>query len=83
MENTSILDIVIRQTNYDKETALAKLKEHNNDYTAVIKDYMGIKPKPEEKCGSVSQQRYKIMRKELDYACKMYREKQEGKYIMN
>jgi uncharacterized protein (DUF362 family) len=78
MENTSILDIVLRQTTYDKETALLKLKEHNNDYMQVIKEFMGIKPKKEERCAYVSQERYKIIRHELDAACKSYRDKQEA-----
>ena len=78
MEDTSIVDIVCRQTNYDKETALSKLKEHNNDYTKVIQEYMGFKPKVEQNSAYVSQQRYKIIRKELDAACKKYRDKQEG-----
>ena len=78
MDNTSILDIVLRQTDYDKETALSKLKEFNNDYMQVIKDFMGIKPKKPEACPYVSQQRYKIIRTELDAACKNYRDKQEG-----
>jgi hypothetical protein len=44
----------------------------------VIKEFMGIKPKKEETCAYVSQQRYKIIRSELDAACKSYRDKQEG-----
>jgi hypothetical protein len=78
MDDTSTVDIVCRQTDYDKETALAKLKEFNNDYMQVIKDFLGIKPKPEQKCAYASQQRYKIIRHELDAACKNYRDKQEG-----
>ena len=78
MDNTSVLDIIMRQTDYDKDTALSKLKEHNNNHMQVIKDFMGIKPKKEETCAYVSQQRYKIIRSELDAACKSYRDKQEG-----
>ena len=77
MKDSSIIDIVCRQTNYDKETAIIKLKEHNNDYEKVIKEFMGIKPKQEETCAYVSQQRYKIIRHELDNACRNYREKKE------
>ena len=69
MENTSILDIVLRQTNYDKETALLKLKEHNNDYMQVIKEFMGIKPKKQERCAYVSQERYKIIRRWMRPIC--------------
>lgn len=78
MENTSIIDIICRQTDYDKETALSKLKEFDNNYQKVIQDYMGIKPKQEKTCAYVSQQRYKIIRTELDAACKNYRDKQEN-----
>ena len=77
MEDTSIVDIVCRQTDYDKETALQKLKENNNDYQKVIREFMGIKPKEEKTCAYVSQQRYKIIRHELDTACRNYREKKE------
>ena len=77
MEDTSIIDIVCRQTDYDKETAMQKLKEHDNDYQKVIKEFMGIKPKEEKTCAYVSQQRYKIIRHELDNACRNYREKKE------
>lgn len=77
MEETSSIDIICRQTDYNKETAVQKLKEFNNDYTLVIKDFMGIKPKKHENSPYVSQQRYKIIRQELDNACRNYREKKE------
>ena len=74
MEHTSSVDIICRQTNYDKETALQKMIEHNNDYTKVIKDFMGIRKQSEDTCVYVSQQRYKIIRHEFDKACRNYRE---------
>lgn len=77
MDDTSVIDIICRQTDYSKEIAEKKLNEFDNDYTKVIKDFMGIKPKPEATCAYVSQQRYKIIRTELDNACKNYREKKE------
>lgn len=77
MDDTSVIDIICRQTDYSKKTAEKKLKEFDNDYTKVIKDFMGIKPKQETTCAYVSQQRYKIIRTELDNACKNYREKKE------
>ena len=45
MDETSIIDIVCRQTTYDKETAIQKLKEFDNEPLKVIKDFMGIKEK--------------------------------------
>lgn len=77
MEHTSTVDIICRQTDYDKETAVKKLQEHNNDFQKVIQDFMGIKPKQESTCAYVSQQRYKVMRQELDKAYRDYREKKE------
>ena len=31
---------ILNQTNYDKETAIEKLKQWNNDYTNVIREYL-------------------------------------------
>ena len=44
-ENTTsreeeIIKLVQRQTNYDEETVKEKLKEHNNNYINVIKEYV-------------------------------------------
>lgn len=77
MEETSIIDIVCNQTTYDKETAILKLKEFGNDPIKVIKDFMGIKEKEEKKCPYVSQQRYQIIRSELDKASISYIKKKE------
>jgi len=76
MEQSDIVDIVCRQTDYTRETALIKLKEYNNNYTQLIRDFMGIKPKVVVN-KSASQERYKIIRHVLDKACKTYREKTE------
>lgn len=65
-EKNDYIGIIIRQTGYDKEYAEKKLVEHNMDYESVIKSYMGIKPKEEEKCTTSNQQRYKMIRKAID-----------------
>ena len=36
------VEIVMRQTDYEKEVAEQKLKKHNYDTTACIKEYLGI-----------------------------------------
>jgi len=36
----SLISIIINQTNYDKETAIEKLKKWNNNHINVIKEYM-------------------------------------------
>ena len=81
MEHTSIIDIVCRQTDYSKETAIQKLKLYDNDYQKVIKEFMGIpteKTVSEPDNTSTSHKRYKIIRTEFDKACKDYRDKTEG-----
>ena len=37
---TALIELVMRQTNYDKEKAEIKLTQWNNDYLKVIKEYM-------------------------------------------
>ena len=34
------VDMILRQTDYSIETATQKLKDHNNDVMAVIREYM-------------------------------------------
>ena len=41
MDETTI-QMVINQTNYDRETVIKKLEEFDNDYMKFIKDYFGI-----------------------------------------
>jgi hypothetical protein len=67
------IDIILRQTNYSEGEAREKLFEHNNDYIAVIKAYLGVNKnvtKPEIK--SVNQEIYKQMRFKLDSAMRDY-----------
>ena len=35
-------DIVMRQTDYDKETAEKKIQEHGGDVKKVIREFLGI-----------------------------------------
>ena len=44
----SPIDIIMRQTNYSKETVIDKLKEHDNDVLKIIREYMKS-PKKENK----------------------------------
>jgi hypothetical protein len=67
---------VISQTNYTEEEAKEKLRLFNCDYMKVIKDYMGIPDKKEEKnVKSVNQEIFRQIRKKLDNSMKEYREK--------
>lgn len=36
----SLITIILKQTNYDKKTAIEKLKKWNNNHINVIKEYM-------------------------------------------
>jgi Tfp pilus assembly PilM family ATPase len=67
---------VMSQTNYTEEEAKTKLKLFNCDYIKVIRDYMGILDKKEEKkVKSVNQEIFRQIRKNLDASMKEYREK--------
>jgi len=67
---------VISQTNYTEEEAKEKLLLFNCDYIEVIKDYMGIPNKKEEKkVKSVNQEIFRQIRTKLDKSMKDYREK--------
>jgi hypothetical protein len=67
---------VVTQTNYTEEEAREKLRLFNCDYMRVIKDYMGIPEKKEEKkVKSVNQEIFRQIRTKLDYSMREYREK--------
>jgi hypothetical protein len=67
---------VMSQTNYTEEEAKDKLRLFNCDYMRVIRDYMGIPEKKEEKkVKSVNQEIYRQLRTKLDTSMKDYREK--------
>ena len=79
-KNNENIDIVLRQTNYTKEVAIQKLKEHDNNTINVIKEYMGVKP-AEKKAPikSLNQEIYRQIRIKLDTSMEEYRAKQDGK----
>jgi hypothetical protein len=67
---------VMSQTNYTAEEAREKLRLFNCDFMRVIKDYMGIPEKKEErKVKSVNQEIFRQIRTTLDSSMKTYREK--------
>ena len=45
---TEIINLVMRQTNYDKDTIVEKLEANNNNYLALIKEYI-MQDKKEKK----------------------------------
>jgi Tfp pilus assembly PilM family ATPase len=67
---------VMSQTNYTEEEAKKKLSLFNCDYMKVIRDYMEIPEKKEErKVKSVNQEIFRQIRTKLDNSMKEYREK--------
>ena len=65
---------VMSLTNYNEEEAIIKLKLFNCDYMKVIKDYMGIQDKKEDR-KSVNQEIFRQIRNKFDTSMKEYREK--------
>jgi len=81
-ETKDKIEMIIRQTDYDEETARKKLTEYNNDYLKVIKSYFGIEDKIKEnptKIKSLNQEIYRQIRHKMDYSIQDYNKKQEIK----
>lgn len=81
IHTNELVDVVQRQTDYDKETALSKLQEYNFDPIMVIRNYMN----PDQKVfikkntpTTTNQKVYKEIRTMLDSANAAYREKKEA-----
>ncbi len=75
-------DIIMRQTDYDEETADKKLEEHNKDVIAVIREYMGAPSLGgghllEKTPVSTNQAIYGEIRTMMDDAAASYRVKKE------
>ena len=74
MEETHIKHIM-SQTTYSEEETRKKLQEFNGDFMKVLKNYMGIPDKKENKqIKSVNQEIYKQIRYSLDQTMKEYRQ---------
>lgn len=71
--------VVMRQTDYDKEKALEKLKEHNMVALDVVKEYMGVPLKREKKAVTTNQAVFREFRTFLDDACNNYQRQKEMK----
>lgn len=69
--------VVMRQTDYDKETALQKLKEHDMVALTVVKEYMGVPLEKQKKDVTVNQAVFREFRTFLDDACSSYYKKKE------
>ena len=68
---SKMIDMVTRQTEYTYDEAKEKLQNNNFDYNIVIKEYMGIKPKVEDK-KTLNQEIFSQIRKNMDNASKNF-----------
>lgn len=81
MEQDNI-DIISRQTTYDRDTIIDKLKIHNNNIDDVIREYMSPNKKTtlpvDKKQKTTNQIIFSEIRKLMDEACLSYQRKKEG-----
>jgi hypothetical protein len=66
------LQIIMRQTDYTKETAMQKLYELNYDHLQVIRDFLGIAEKKAPVITSINQEIYKQLRNKHNNNMKEY-----------
>jgi len=64
-DDTVILDLIMRQTNYGPEMAAAKLAEHKGDVMAILREYHGLAKQPQTQTRSVNQEIYRQIRKNI------------------
>ena len=70
----------MRQTDYTEEQTLLKIKEHNNDIMAIVREFMGVPTtnKIKETKKTVNQQIYSEIRTLMDDAAASYKAKKEA-----
>ena len=69
------IDFVMKQTNYTREETINKLQLFNCEPMKVIREYMGIPDKPNNKVKSVNQEIFRQIRTTLEASEKAHREK--------
>lgn len=74
----SLRDIVMRQTDYDEEKSLNKIKDFNGDITAIVREYMEVPTNIEvSKPKSTNQFIMSEIRNMMDDASSRYRHKKD------
>jgi NACalpha-BTF3-like transcription factor len=76
------IEIVMNQTTYTREEAIAGLEKHKGDITLVIKEFLGAVDKTAEhvkdqNSKSLHQKRYGVIREYMDNASTQFMKKQE------
>jgi NACalpha-BTF3-like transcription factor len=82
------IEIIMNQTTYSREEAIHSLEKHKGDITLVIKEFLGVvdkteQKKNEEKSKSLHQKRYSVIREYMDNAATNYIKRQEIAKKMN
>ena len=79
------IEVVMGQTTYSREEAIAGLEKHKGNVMLVVKEFLGIpdKNEPESSGGSLNQKRYGVIRDFMDKAASSYIKTQERNKIMN
>jgi hypothetical protein len=78
-EESTLVDIITRQTTLTREEARERLKESDNNHIQVIEEFMGIKKEKKPEIKSLQQEIYKQIRCKMDNSIKIYNQKQERK----
>jgi NACalpha-BTF3-like transcription factor len=76
------IEIIMNQTTYTREEAIASLEKHKGDITLVIKEFLGAADKTaeqvkEQNSKSLHQKRYGVIREYMDNASIQFMKKQE------
>lgn len=79
--DTEIIDkkiqIILGQTDYTKEYAMEKLKDHCFNEISVIRSYFGVIDKQPQQIKSVNQEIFRQLRYKLDSSMRDYRNRVE------
>ena len=79
------IEVVMGQTTYLREEAIASLEKHKGNVMFVVKEFLGVPEKKESESsgGSLNQKRYGVIRNFMDKAAASYMKTQERNKIMN
>ena len=79
------IEVVMNQTTYTREEAIAELQKHKGNVVQVVKEFLGVpeKSEPESSGGSLNQKRYGVIREFMDKAATNYMKAQERNKIVN
>ena len=66
LADSNLIDIILRQTQYNEDEAKLKLHEYNNNVELVIRDFYGLnQTKKDEPLKTYNQEIYRQIRKKL------------------